>query len=259
MKLFLPLFFILATCYLIFNTFVFADFDRAYQDYLYQSDQYRKSLTDFLTAKNRYLTYGTLTSKTEALTSTKTFLDARDQVLLTYMQMLVERNPQDNLKNLLSDEIHFYSDHKNLIPAVGSLNDCVKVSEKFEEHYPSTEVITRQTVAGLLLAKVQVFDDRLASLSAGFEEKTNLVKGQGKDVTTLERWLLETRNKQLLAQNKLNEAQNLSDKLKPTRSPAQSSENFGQIQVLIFEANQYLKEGAAYLKEIKEELKYGNY
>ncbi|TSC53536.1 MAG: Uncharacterized protein LiPW16_363 [Microgenomates group bacterium LiPW_16] len=249
--LFLPLLFITSLP-------IFADFEQAYQDYLYQYDNYRTSFTNFLTAKNRYLTYKTLVSETQALSATKIFLEARDQVSTTYLQMLLERNPQESFRKLLEEEISFFSDHKAKIPAVGSLEDVIHLSEIVEEHFARTEVLTRQVVANFLLTKVKTLEERLASLEAGFEEKVNLVKGQGKDVTTLERWLLSTRNKRLLARDKLEEASYLTNKLTPKKS-TQVSEEFGKIQVLIFEANQYLKEGAAYLREIKEELKYGNY
>ncbi len=258
MRRFLPLL-LFAICYLLFALPVAADFDRAYQDYLYQSDQYRLNLTNFLTAKNRYLTYQTLTSQTEALQATKSFLESRDQVLITYLQMLIEKNPPENFKKLLNEEIGFLSDQKDLVPAVGSLSDTVRVSATFEEHYPITLVLSRQTVANVILDKVRALDGRLATMETGFETKINAVKSQGKDVTTLERWLLETKNKQLLAREKISSAQTFTDKLSPSKSSTQISKDYGDIQVLIFEANQYLKEASAYLKEIKEELKYGNY
>ncbi|MBI5465000.1 hypothetical protein HY946_00110 [Candidatus Gottesmanbacteria bacterium] len=258
MKRLLPIVFILYTLYFILYTPVFADFNQAYQDYLYQYDQYRISFTNFLTSKNRYLTYKTLISQNEALSATKTFLEARDQTITAYLQMLLERNPQESFRKLLEEEITFFSDHKNKIPAVGSLEDAVRISEMVEEHFPMVEVLARQVIANLLIGKVQTLENRLTSLEAGFEEKVNFAKTQDKDVTTLERWLLATRNKRLLARDKLDDASNLANKLAPKKS-TQISEEFGKIQVLIFEANQYLKEGAAYLKEIKEELKYGNY
>lgn len=259
MKKFLPIFLILVICYMLGVTYIRADFDRAYQDYLYQYDQYRKNLTIFLSAKNRYLTYGTLTSQTEALIATKSFLEARDVVSTTYLQMLLEKNPDESYKKLIGDELTFFTNHKALIPAVGSLNDGVDVSEKFDEHFPLTKVIARQTIANIILGKIQNLDNRLANLTTGSEEKINSLKNQGKDVTTLERWLLETKNKRLLSQQKFNEAQNQAAKLKPTKYSIESSENFDKVQILIFESNQYLKEATAYLKEIKEELKYGNY
>lgn len=258
MKRLLPVLFLVSSFCFLLSASVFADFEQAYQDYLYQYDQYRTSLTNFLMAKNRYLTYKTLVSQSEALTATKNLLETRDMVISTYLKMLIEKNPQESFNKLLGDDISFFSDHETKIPEVGSLEDAVGISKLVEEHYPRTEVLARQVIASLLLSKVRAFEERLSTLETGFEEKINFLKTQGKDVATLERWLLATYNKRLLARDKLDEAFYLANKLTPKKS-TQISEEFGKIQVTIFEANQYLKEAAAYLKEIKEELKYGNY
>lgn len=259
MKKVLPIFILLIFFFVLFAPSVVADFDQAYQIYISQYDQYRTSLTNFLTTKNRYLTYKTLTAQTEALTATKVFLEDRDQTLINFMIMLLEKNPSESFKKLISDEIVFFSDHKKLVPAVASLEDSVQIGDTFTNRFPTTEVLLRQTIANVLLSKVKSFDEQIASLIARFEEKINLLKNQGKDVSTLERWLLETKNKQLLAHEKLGTAQLTADQFQTNNNPTKIAEDFRKVQVLIFEANQYLKESTAYLKEIKEELKYGNY
>ncbi len=260
MRKFLPIFLLIVSCFFLFKaTDVFADFERAYNDYLFQYDVYRKALTDYLTAKNKYLTYGTLVSQTEALSTAKTFLESRDQVITVYLLMLLERNPEESLQKIISDEITFYSDHKNLIPAVGSLDDSAGASKTFEDHFPQTSIVVKKTIANLLIGKLLDFDGRLASSSAGFEQEINSIKTKGKDVSTLERWLLETRNKRMLADEKITTAQALTNKLQPRQSAQESAKDYSNIQTNILEANQYLKEGTSYLKEIKEEIKYGNY
>ncbi len=259
MKKVLPTFVFFYLLFLLFASSVLADFEETYKIYISQYDQYRISLTNFLTSKNRYLTYKTLTAQTEALTATKVFLEDRDQTLINFMTMILEKNPSESFKKLLSDEILFFSDHKKLVPAVASLEDSVQVSETFTNRFPTTEVLLRQTIANVLLSKVKSFDEQIVDLVARFEEKINLLKSQGKDVSTLERWLLETKNKQLLAHEKLTTAQLMADQFQINNNPAKIAEDFRKVQVLIFEANQYLKESTAYLKEIKEELKYGNY
>lgn len=260
MRKVLPVFVLVFLLFFPFVTSsVFADFDKTYQTYISQYDEYRVSLTNFLTSKNRYLTYKTLTAQTEALTATKVFLEDRDQTLINFMTMILEKNPSESFKKLISDEIVFFSDHKKLVTAVASLEDSVQVSETFTNRFPTTEVLLRQTIANILLSKVKSFDEQIVDLMARFEEKINFLKSQGKDVSTLERWLLETKNKQLLAHEKLTTAQLMADQFQTNNNPAKISEDFRKVQVLIFEANQYLKESTAYLREIKEELKYGNY
>lgn len=265
MKRVLSFFVFLSTClpvgmafYFLLSTYSYADFNRAYQDYLFQYDKYRISLSTFLTAKNRYLTYQTLVSQNEALDPTKEFLDARDKVLSSYLQILLEKNPPENLAKLLNEEINFYSAHKNKIPAASSLEETVNLSSDFEAHFALTEVLSSQVIGNFLLIKVQLLENRFAALENGFEEKIKESQEKGKDVATLMSWLTQTKTKHQLAIDKLEEANRLLLEL-TQKSSRQAQQDFGKSRTSLLEANQSLKEAAAYLREIKEELKYGNY
>ena len=90
MKKLLSILFLLSTCYLLLSTYSHAGFDRSYQDYLSQYNQYRLALSNYQTARNRYLTYQTLTSLSEALDNTKVFLENRDQTMILYLKLLLE-------------------------------------------------------------------------------------------------------------------------------------------------------------------------
>ncbi len=166
-------FFAIATCY---SFSVFADFDQTYQDYLYLQDGYRLSLTNFQTAKNRYLTYKTLTSQTEALAATKTFLETRDQVSITYLSLLLDKNPGDLSSKLINEEVGFFSSHRVKISAVGSLEDAVKSSDSVKEHFPRTETIARQAVTTILIKKINELKERQIVLESEFEEKVNILR-----------------------------------------------------------------------------------
>lgn len=258
MKYFFLFLFISSYLHIFISSPVRADFDRSYQDYLYQTNQYRQSLTSFLTAKNRYLTYKTLVTQNEALDATKSFLTARDQLLLVYLQMLLQKNPEDVYQKLLNQELTFYQNHKESISALASLNDTVTSSSKIKDHYPQTEVLARQISLSLITAKLQNLLDRQKTLISDFEQLTKTLRGQDSDTSVLERWFLSIKNKELLTEQKISEIKNLTDKLEPKESN-RLTEDYGKIQVLIFETNQYLKEANAFIKELKEEMKYGKY
>lgn len=258
MKKFLSITFLLFSFFSLLFTFVHADFDSTYQNYLSQYDQYRLALTNYQTARNRYLTYQTLISQSTALNNTKTFLVARDQTLIFYLKLLLEKNPDENYRKLLNEDLIFYQDHLNTISAVGNLPDVVSVSDKAKEHFPQTEVLSRQTIINILLNKLKNINENQNKIESGFEEKINFLKNQEKDTTTLERWILSFKGKQLLVNQKIEEAQALSDKLEP-KSSDQLSKDFREIQTVVYDANQYLKEGTSFLVEIEKELKYGNY
>lgn len=258
MKRILLVLFQLSAYYLLLTAYSYADFDSAYQNYLSQYDQYRLALSDYQTARNRYLTYQTLTSQSEALGETKTFLQNRDQTLILYLKLLLEKNPEENYRKLLNEDLIFYQDHLNTIASVGNLDDAVLISNKIKEHFPQTEVLSRQTIASIILNKLKNINNQQNKVKVGFEEKINFVKNNGKDVTTLERWILSFRGKQQFVDQKMKEAQDLADKLAP-KSSDQLTKDFAKIQTIIYEANQYLKEGTSFLIEIEKELKYGNY
>ena len=250
--------FLLTTFYLLLSTYSRADFDRSYQDYLSQYNQYRRALSNYQTARNRYLTYQTLTSLSEALDNTKVFLETRDQTMILYLKLLLEKNPDENYRKLLNEDLTFYQNHLNTISSVGNLPDVVSVSDKAKEHFSQTETLSRQTIINIVLNKLKNINASQNKIELGFEEKINFLKNQGKNVTTLERWTLSFKGKQQLVNQKIEEIQVLSDKLQP-KSSDQLSKDFSKVQTVIYDANQYLKEGTSFLVEINQELKYGNY
>lgn len=258
MKRILSVLFLLTTFYLLLATYSRADFDSAYQTYLSKYDQYRLALSDYQTARNRYLTYQTLSSQSEALDKTKTFLQNRNQTMILYLKLLLEKHPEENYRKLLNEDLIFYQDHLNTIDAVGNLEDAVSISNKAKEHFFRTEVISRQTIVNILLNKLKNIEINQNKIKLGFEEKINFLRNNGKDVTTLERWFLSFNGKQQFVSQKMQEAQALAGKLAPASSN-QLTRDFSKIQTAIYDANQYLKEGTSFLVEINKEIKYGNY
>lgn len=250
---------LLSTFYLLLATSnVHADFTSAYNDYVSQYNSYRLSLNDFQQNKNKYLTYKTLTSQTDALSATKTFLLDRDFTLIAYLKLLQYPNPNTALLNLINDELTFYQNRHDLITAVGNLNDAADISQQAASHYPITEAIARKTIGTILLDKLQIFYTRQGKIESDFNQRIGFLKSEGKNVTNLERWAVSLANKRLLALEKLSETQTLINRIAPKTSD-ELLRDFNKIQLLLNDANQYLKEGNSYLLEIKEELKYGNY
>ena len=88
MKRLLVTFIFLCTFFLFPVTKVNASSTQAYQDYLYQFDQYRSAYNNFSTAKSEYLKYKTLLSETTALDTTETMMTKRTQLLTSYLKFL---------------------------------------------------------------------------------------------------------------------------------------------------------------------------
>lgn len=236
-----------------------ADFDTEYQGYLKTYDNYRNHLTSYITTRNQYLTYGTLTAKNEALTAVRDFLIARSDVLLSYISLLRYKYTNDALYlPLLDAEQNFLVAHKTKIPAVGSLDDAVDISQEVEKRHLPFQITSRKIVGTILLLKVESYKDELTALENEADVLIQTLKSEGKDVAVAERWLLESKNKKTLAEQKLVQVRTQIDKLRSSRLEDLVL-NYNNIQFSTSDANLYLKEAAGYLFELKESIKYGNY
>lgn len=234
----------------------YASFEDDYQNYLKIYDTYRSRHTNYLATRNQYLQFRTLTAKNEALTAVKDFLIARDDVLLSHLSLLSQRNQNEKLKQTLTIYDSFLTSHKNRISSVGSLEDAVISSSEVESQGYAFATLSQEVVWNILIAKVDQLNQRFILLENEANGLITSLQASQKDVSLLERWLLDARGKRELAGKKILAAQNLSNALS---DPENDNEMSGSIKLLLFEANQYLKEGISYLRELSETIKYGNY
>lgn len=243
---------------LITNTHVRAGFIEDYQGFLKTYDAYRAAHSTYITTRNQYLQYGTLNSQNEALEGVKKFLVMRDDVILSYISLLRLKNTDTILTSLLDDEERFLKAHREKVTAVGTLSDAVSVSQEAENRHITFQVTSRKIVATLLIAKVDAIRHKYLLLETKATSLILTLKNQGKDVVTLERWLLDAKNKELLVEQKLLEARNKTAVLRAS-SPENLTQEYNAIQFTIFEANQYLREALGFMTELSENIKYGNY
>lgn len=235
-----------------------ATFEEDYQGYLKTYDAYKLTYDAYVTTRSQYLTYGTLTSKNEALTAVKDFLINRDTVLASYFSLLSLKNTDTVYASLTGDEIEFLNEHKSRVPAVATLDDAVKISDEVEERNIKLQILAKKIVATVITSKINSL--KLA-FTVSENEAKNLVttlKNTGHDVSVLERWLVEAKNKELLAEGKLAEVADKISKLSGANENSITT-SYNEIQLLLLDANQYLKEALKYLKEIADTIKYGNY
>ncbi len=235
-----------------------ADFNQSYQGYLDTYEAYRSASNDYVTTRNQYLQYGTLNAKNDALTAGKKFLLTRDQTLLSYISLLRERITDTSFNPLLDDEEKFLKDHQERIPAVGSLEDAIVISQETEKRQANFLILSKKIVGLIILNKVETAEQSFRVLYTDAQKLIESIKASGKDASTLERWLLDAKNKQLLVEAKITESKNLLTNLHFTDQENLNSE-YNKIQFTIFEANQYLKEATSFLNELAESIKYGKY
>lgn len=238
------------------------DFNRAFQDYIYNYNLYRSSHLEYVSAKSEYLTYKTLTAQTKALEATQKMLLSRAETLKTYLTALRMKlkettgvlNYQQNMYYLkLDNEVTWISSHETSLPSAATLDDLVKISQEAEKRYPTMEILAYQTLGTVMTGKEVTLRDKINEQISKTEAKINQIKETGEDTTTLERWLIQAKEKIKRSEEKEKEAQNILSGLKTTDK--NKIQTWNKAQKAFEEENQYLKEAVSYLKEILREIK----
>ncbi|PIU03615.1 hypothetical protein COT44_02360 [Candidatus Shapirobacteria bacterium CG08_land_8_20_14_0_20_39_18] len=261
--------FIIPLALLLFHSFTLIkaqDFTyaRAYQDYLYNFGQYRSAYLNYQSAKSEYQTYNTLTAQTKAIDQTKTMLTARTDTLRTFltaarMKLNEDQSVTDYQKNLLypqiDGEIASLQQNKSDISPVSTIDDLMNVSQKFEKNYPTAVYLTYQTKGALWSGRISIEINEVKSEITSLENYINQLKESGKDVSTLERWLIEAKGKESLAEEKYNLGQQTVSTMLTQSTPDEMLKILNNSQQIFVDANQYLKETITDLKEIINRVK----
>ncbi len=260
----LPLFFVI---FLFLTTnFIYAqefDSQRAFDDYLFNFNQYRQSHSQYVAAKEAYLSYKTLTSKDDAREKTLKMLQDEDIVISTYLTALRLKladitgisNYEQNIVYLkLDHEVSWYQDHKNSLKTAATLEDLVNLAGKSKEQYKTTEVLSYQTLGTILAGKQTTYRHQLNEQINLLKEKIGGIRQKGdKQTTKAERWMLEAEKRLTKSQEKEFEAQQILVKMKS--KDRNKNKTYNQARFLLEESHQYLKEASSQLQEVIKEIK----
>lgn len=253
---------ILLNCYIVTKAQTF-DFNRAYQDYLYSFNLYRTSYQNYLSAKNEYQAYKTLNAETKALKTTRQMLQNRTEALRTYLTALRMKlgettniiNYQQNLEYLKLDiKTTWLVSHKETLAQTNSIADLLLISSQLEQKYPETELLSYQTLGTVLAGKQNALRAKIVTQSQKIEDKLNQIEieKEGQGVSLLENWLIEARKKLGLSEEKQREGETILKALKVSNQS--KKREFERAQAAFEQSNQYLKDAAAFLMEIIQEI-----
>lgn len=241
------------------------NFDKAYQDYLYNYNLYLEDHKEYLIAKNSYSTYNTLTAKTLALEQMTKMLEARDQVLATFLAALRLRLAKDTnvatpslnvLYRQLDQESDWYRQHQEVFSSAGSIPDLVNLSKKTEKQYANTDTLIYQSLLEIFFYQESLIQEKVREQIATIEEIIFQIREKGdKDPSKVERWLLEAKNKKSLSEEKFNQAKGIQISGE-TSNRRRGLFNSG-VKVLE-ESHQYLRETNINLIETVREIKRGD-
>jgi len=238
------------------------DANRAFNDYLYNLNLYQNSHLEYVSSRNEYQNYQTLTSQNNALEKTRTMLENRSEAQKSYLTALRMRLREETSilsyrQNLyyikLDEEIGFLTSNKNDYSSAATLEDLVKTSDQFADRYPEQNLLSFQTLGEIASGKETGLKNRLNSLLEKTEKKIGLIKEAGDNTNTEERWLIQAREKIKRAEEKDREAYNILAGMKANES--NKIDVWNKAQKAFEEENLYLKESLSYLKEIIREIK----
>jgi len=242
------------------------DFKQAYADYIQYYNAYLQAHKEYLIAKNQYETYKTLTAKTIALEQTMKMLQARDDVIITFLialraKLAEETNIGSSQLNLLylwlDEEVIWFRGHKETLTSAGSIPDLIRISGRAQERYQRTEALIYQSLLEMFLYKEAAFQNQVQDQVDVLEKKIVEIRGRAdKDTSVVERWLLEAKNRQARSAEKLEELSYYE--IKSSQRSSEKSQNFNKSVYIIEQAHQYLKETNDALLEIVKEVKRGD-
>jgi hypothetical protein len=233
------------------------DYEKAYADYVFALDQYESAHSDYLLTRAQYLQAGTLIAETRARDSAVAMLEARDEVVITYLlavRMKLTDSPGVTLLTRggyitrLDAEIAWYRDHKNRISSVGSLNDVVDDSNEADGQYTRITLnLIYEVLSTIATGKVGVAREGITGLLGDIKIKTAEIRARGDhDVQTVERWIISAENKQTRALDKEIEAQTLLQ----TIQGSNGQKVYSDVLVKTEESLQFLKETSSNMREI---------
>ncbi len=229
-------------------------------DFLYQFEKYHQAYGEFKTARDKYLTYKTLTAKDEAVEATSLFINQRYQTLRTHFLTLiwklrstsgvVGKDYRDQLVAKLDKEVTWMDGEMDNVTSLNKpdLEDLFILSDRVEARGNDYKSLGYQSLSAILLGKVR-------SLQADSVVITNLLKDRASGIeatsaSQLNDWLREVENQNYLSQKKIEEAEaNLVELVEKTREN-QMIPVYQEIKKNLQDARQYLMEAVRYQQEI---------
>ena len=237
----------------LFSGPVLADYTSAYNDYTFNYNKYRESYNAYQVAKSTYTTYRTLAAQSEAISQFRAVLQARDNVMSSYYDLLQEKllassgipdESKTTFFKMKESEKLWIADHQKKVDAASSLEDLNAASLTFTSHYPQMDSETKQAIGMVLLAKESALTNRWDTLADNISLKLKEISLSGEDTSTWERAVISARNKKELAVTKISLASGI------LTTPNYQPIDLFSAQQRLAEANQYLREGINYLFEI---------
>lgn len=236
----------------------YADYTQSLQDYSYQFEQYRLAHQIYSISKNKYLSYKTPVALAEALENGKKVILLRDMVLITYFQALKEKlnstkdiSPENlvTIGSQIDNTLSFLSSHKDKAVSTISLNDLTTVSKELETKQNEFHGFSKVTLGTILSSRLENLKNNIDRNQDFLSFTVSQNKTVLENSVNLERWLIESKNKIVLASQKIDQARTDFEST-DISSEYSISEKYNKGQLSLMAGNQYLKEALNFQKEV---------
>lgn len=240
------------------------DFQEAYSDYLFSSENYEKKLEEYRFSRAAYLKSKTLSLQSEAQKATAEMLESRDELVRTHLtairlRLVESPGTTDSVKEalftLIDQEVAWYEGHKSTYLAGDSLDDLVNKSKESESRWEtSTLVLIYRVLYTISDGKVTDFRKTQTDLLSNIKEKISQIEQKGdKETTIIQQWFSDIEDRFKKSREQQLQAQEEIADLNPGRSTNKGTYN-RSIKTLSLSHN-FLIEAGNFLQEIVREVK----
>lgn len=244
------------------------DFNRAYADYVYNTQLYNDAYSAYQLARSQYLSSKTLVAQGNAQTATLNMLQARDQMIITYLTAIRMRVKEtdgipDNSRQVMftqiDNDVAWWGSHKTKLMSAGSLDDLVTDSDDAYKHYQSTLLLVYQALSTVFAGRLDSERSDLTRIIVDLKAKVVQIKANGdKDTSGIERSLIDVDNTVDRSSTKESDAKNIINTMSLDQNNPSGTDNaqkFSDAKTLMKESLAYLNDAVNLISQIVTEIK----
>ena len=240
-------------------------FERAFQDYVFASDNYFETEDNFQLKRSEYLKFGTLSSKEKAEGATKEFLMARDEVVMNYFtairsKLAETKGISDDRRNdqysKIDAEVLWHQDHKKKVEDAKTLDVFVELSKLAATRFEDGEIIAYYTLNLISEGKVSELNSDTKNLVDSANSIVGMIdEGGDKNTEIAKRWIGDADNQINKSSQNIETSNELLTKLRQSLRSSLKRSKFNQAQASMYSAFGNTKEAIRFLGEIVAEIK----
>lgn len=251
---------------LFFAGLVRADYPTDYQSYIDKMGIYLNAHNTYLTARANYLASQNIDARDKAMAATLKMLQARDDVMTSYSTVIktkvlitqgIPLLDQSSYASRFDSEISWYNLHNTRLTSAGSLDDLVRDSDEASSQFTnSTSILIYTSIVALGAGNNAYIRGELQNEVTILQAKIDEIKANlDKDVSSVERSMIDVKNKLDRSQNKDTDALGL---MNAVTSGQQILSRFQAAQSDLSDSNAYLKEANQGMLQIITQIKSAN-